>query len=127
MEAVRQAALVFLGGGSGAVARFWMGSLVQSKVAGTFPWGTLAVNTLGSFLIGLVMGLLLARGWDQSWRLLLVTGVLGGFTTFSAFSYETVQLVSNRHLAMAGWYVAASVLLCLGASSLGVMCARSYA
>ena len=91
----------------------------------TFPWGTLAVNLTGSLAIGLVMTLLLARGADPTYRLLLVTGFLGGYTTFSAFSLEVLLLEARRWDA-AALYVAGSVVLGLLATALGLGLGRLF-
>lgn len=105
--------LVMLGGALGAAARYHLGGVVGR--GSVFPWGTLAVNMLG----GLLMGVLIAREPSEPARLLLGAGVLGGFTTFSAFSLETVTLLQRGALSLALGYVAASVLgacvaLCAG-------------
>jgi CrcB protein len=96
--------LVMMGGALGAAARYHMGGVFGRGAA--FPWGTLAVNILG----GMLMGVLVARRPSESMRLLLGVGVLGGFTTFSAFSLETVSLLEGGAAALAFAYVAASVL-----------------
>jgi fluoride exporter len=100
--------LVALGGGLGAWLRFAAGRLIG---AGAFPWATLGVNLLGSFAMGLLAGWLARDGnHAEGWRLLLGVGLLGGFTTFSAFSMEMAQLIQRGALASAGLYAAASVL-----------------
>ena len=101
---------VALGGAIGAVLRYLTG------LALAFPFGTLAVNILGSFLIGVLWVALADRG---HWAPLLITGVLGGFTTFSAFSLDTLRLVDSGRAPMAALYVLASVTLSLGAVALG--------
>jgi CrcB protein len=81
--------VVLFGGGLGAVARFYIGSAVMTRYAGRFPLGTFLINVSGSFFIGLLMTLLTARVTvHPNWRLFLVTGILGGYTTFSSFEYE---------------------------------------
>lgn len=106
--------LVAAGGALGSVLRY-LTTLAGVALFGTgFPWGTLTVNIIGSFGIGA----LAAHGIDNHARLLLVTGMLGGFTTFSAFSLETVQLWEGLP-ALAIAYVAASLALGLGACVLG--------
>ncbi|PWS35064.1 chromosome condensation protein CrcB [Falsiroseomonas bella] len=106
-------ALVALGGAAGAVARFLVSVAALGLLGSGFPWGTLAVNVLGSAAIGIAAG----AGLEGPARLLLVTGFLGGFTTFSAFSLET-GLLFERHPALAALYVAASVALGLAAFAL---------
>ena len=111
---------VALGGAAGAVARYAVAQWAGARWSWTFPWGTFAVNLTGSLAIGLVMTLLLARGADPAYRLLLVTGFLGGYTTFSAFSFEVVSLLEARRWDAAALYVAASVVLGLMATLLGL-------
>ena len=108
---------VAIGGAFGAVARYLIGLAVA------FPLGTLAVNVLGSFVIGLVWALFAARGL-QTWLPLVMTGFLGGFTTFSAFSLDTLRLVEGGRFGAAGGYVLASVLLSLIACALGLWLAK---
>lgn len=119
--------LVFLGGGLGAMARHGV-NLLAPRVAGTaFPWGTLAINVAGSLLMGLVVGWFALRGGTASGaRLFLATGVLGGFTTFSAFSLEAVQLQQRGDLGQAALYVAGSVLLAIAALFAGLSLARAF-
>ena len=83
--------LVFLGGGTGALLRYVAGNAIMGKYSGAFPLGTVAINLTGSFLIGLLMTLLAHLHPHPNWRLLLVVGILGGYTTFSSFEYETFQ------------------------------------
>lgn len=113
--------LVAVGGAIGAVARYGVGLGAARWFGLAFPWGTLAVNVVG----GLLMGLLAARtGPDQeSLRLALGVGVLGGFTTFSAFSLETVRLMEHQP-GLAMLYVAASVVLSVGACWVGLIVGR---
>lgn len=104
--------LVALGGAAGSVLRYWVQLALN---ASWFPWGTLAVNISGSAIIGLLAGL----GVAGPGRLLFVTGLLGGFTTFSAFSLEAMELY-ERSIFLAAGYVAASVGLSL------LVCAAMY-
>ena len=113
--------LVALGGAIGSVARFGVGVALARSLGLAFPWGTLAVNVIG----GLAMGALAARvGPDnENVRLLVGTGLLGGFTTFSAFSLETVRLMEHQpgHAAL---YAAASLVLSVGACWAGLQLGR---
>jgi fluoride exporter len=86
--------LIALGGGAGSLVRYLAGSAIMTRFGGKFPLGTLAINVSGSFLIGLLMTLLTER-WipHPNWRLLLVVGFLGGYTTFSSFEWETYSTV----------------------------------
>jgi CrcB protein len=99
-------ALVAIGGAVGSVLRHAVSLLAGAMFGLGFPWGTLAVNLIGSAAIGVLAGI----GVSDGMRLLLATGMLGGFTTFSAFSLETGQLL-DRSPALAALYVAASVAL----------------
>ncbi len=110
--------LVALGGALGAVLRYLTGLAVA------FPFGTLAVNVAGSLAIGLLWVALTARGLTQ-WQPLVITGFLGGFTTFSAFSLDTLRLVEDGRSGMAGAYVLASVVVSLGACVVGAQIART--
>lgn len=106
--------LVAAGGALGSVLRYAVSVLLAASLGPGFPWGTLAVNVLGSAAIGALAGL----GVEGGWRLLLVTGLLGGFTTFSAFSLETA-LLWERGWWLALLYVLASVALGLAGFALG--------
>jgi fluoride exporter len=103
---------VALGGGIGAAARHGV-NVWSGRVLGTeFPWHTLIVNVLGCFVMGLITGLLaLKLNLSQEARAFLTTGILGGFTTFSAFSLDVALLVERKAMLAAGAYVGASVLL----------------
>ena len=87
--------LVVLGGGIGAGGRYLIGGWLNAHLGTGFPWGTFAVNATGSLLIGLVFGLAQRGSLPPATTLFLAVGVLGGFTTFSAFSYETMRLLAN--------------------------------
>ena len=102
---------VGLGGAVGAMARYSLGLLFAGQ---TFPWGTLTINVAGSFIIGALWSFCGEQNWFISWgRGFLLVGVLGGFTTFSAFSLETLLLINNGRIAVATTYVSTSVGLCL--------------
>ena len=103
--------LIALGGAIGSVLRYLMVTAIGA------PIGTLAVNVLGSFAIGMLFVLFGAR---DGWQLFLMTGVLGGFTTFSAFSLDTLKLLQTGQTFQAAAYVGASVALSLAAVALGV-------
>ena len=110
--------LVALGGATGAVLRYLLSALIGAHHL--FPWATLAINIAGSFAIGLIWGGFGHTDWFQQWgRILLVIGLLGGFTTFSAFSLETLNLLQGGRMLAGFSYVAASMLGCLLAVYLG--------
>jgi CrcB protein len=116
---------IALAGALGSVCRYLMGTAVQRASGAAFPWGTLAVNVVGSFCIGLVMALFAQRGQlDAPLRLALTAGFLGGFTTYSAFAFETIQLVERQAFAAAIVYVAATVLTAGVACALGLALVR---
>ncbi|MBX3118087.1 MAG: fluoride efflux transporter CrcB [Fimbriimonadaceae bacterium] len=102
--------VVFLGAGVGALGRFWISFAFASKstIPG-FPWATFIVNVVGSILIGVLMGVMFRQEMSGSWRVFLGVGVLGGFTTFSTFSWEAFQLVDQGRGLMALLYVLGSV------------------
>jgi CrcB protein len=113
--------LVAIGGAIGSAARYGVGLAAARLFGAAFPWGTLIVNVAG----GLAMGLLAARAppAEENMRLLLGVGVLGGFTTFSAFSLDTLRLL-EREPANALFYVLASLILAIGACWAGLMLGR---
>lgn len=120
-------ALLYIGlaGALGSVCRHLAGTLVQRASDGSFPYGTLAVNVAGSFCMGLVMAFFALRGQlDSPLRLTLTAGFLGGFTTYSAFAFETVQLIERHQLASAAAYVAATLVLAGGACAVGLALVR---
>ncbi len=117
--------LVFIGGGAGVCARYGAGTLLTRWLGTGFPAHTLLINVTGSFLIGLISTFLIQRGiTDPAWRLALVTGFLGGYTTFSAFSYETIQLIQDGHGGRALLYVLLSNGLGILACALGIIAVR---
>ena len=112
--------LIGLGGGAGAILRYALSSAVQSAAGGAFPLGTLLVNVLGCFGIGVLSGMAEARAFGSpEARALLVVGLLGGFTTFSAFANETVTAARAGAAGVAAANVLLSVALCLAAVWLG--------
>ena len=120
-----QLLLVAAGGAVGAVLRFSLGSAVQNWSARGFPYGTLTVNVLGSLLIGVFYVWLIERAaLADEWRLALIVGLLGSFTTFSSFSLETLQLIEKGATGPALMNVLFSVCLCLGACWVGLLLAR---
>jgi fluoride exporter len=117
-----------IGGFAGAVARYWLSSWVQNATKTTlFPYGTLTVNLLGCLLIGFLFSLpTLHRTLDAELRLLLITGFLGAFTTFSTFGNETLRLLQAEQTTYAFLYIALSLLLGIGAVRLGQLLAQVF-
>lgn len=120
--------ILAIGTGSfiGGILRYLLSQFVHTKIISTFPFGTLGVNILGCFLIGLVYGLSDRGNLNQEWRLFLATGIIGGFTTFSAFSNETVGMLRDGQLFYAVTYVVTSVLAGLIATFIGIMIIKLF-
>lgn len=112
--------LVFLGAGAGGALRYAV-NIWAARLGPAFPFATFTVNVVGSFLMGVVMAVLIRRGGNEPMRLLLATGVLGGFTTFSAFTYDLAQLFERGAVGTAFGYAIASVVVSLGALYLGML------
>ena len=113
--------LVFAGGGLGAVARYLLQGAVYRFTGTGFPYGTIVVNVLGCFAIGLLMSSMEERFLaSPSLRIFLTIGILGGFTTFSSFSYETMALIREGDILSGGINIIVSVVTCLGATWLGL-------
>lgn len=118
--------LVAAGGAVGSVARYLVGAQALRLMGPAWPYGTFAVNIIGGFLMGVLASWLAHRGnaSHEPVRLLLAVGVMGGFTTFSAFSLETALMIQKRAYAEAFTYSAASVLLSVAALYAGLLIAR---
>jgi CrcB protein len=113
---------VAIGGAIGSVARFWLTEISAKLWGGDFPWGTIVANVTGSFLIGLIAALPVMGPRDflgPMGRQFLMVGVMGGYTTFSSFSLQTLTMVQHGHLAKAALNVGGSVVLCLIAVAAG--------
>lgn len=120
-----QLVAIAAGGALGALLRFWVASGVAAWLGRGFPYGTLLVNVSGSFAIGVLYILLLERAdVGAVWRLFLMTGLLGAFTTFSTFSLETLVLIESGEYLKAGVNVLLSVMLCLAAAYAGILLGR---
>ena len=122
-----QIVAIALGGALGSVGRFLVAGWVGRVLGVNFPWGTLAVNVVGGLVMGLLVGLM-AQVWSVSpaIRAFLTVGVLGGFTTFSAFSLETVLLLQRGDILAALAYIASSVVLSVGAVWCGLRLIRFF-
>ena len=120
--------LVFLGAGIGGALRHGVNTGCARWCGVDFPWGTLAVNVLGSLAMGLIAGWLAFRAtesWSQHARLFLTTGILGGFTTFSAYSLDTVLLWERGQTLLALTYAAGSAIASIAALALGLAIVRA--
>jgi CrcB protein len=116
---------VVLGGAAGTAARFLLGVSVQAAFGPTFPVGTLTVNLVGSFLVSMFMYLGVDKGLiSTQTRVVLCTGVLGGFTTYSSFNFETMRLAQAGSLGLAFLNVGLTVFGCLVAGALGLLTGR---
>jgi len=122
---VQQLLAIAGGGALGAVLRFGMSSQIYRLLGRDFPYGTLAVNVLGSFLMGLFFIFIVERGLlSAEWRGVVMIGFLGAFTTFSTFSIETLTLLESGELSRAALNIFLSVTLCLVATWLGLVMGR---
>ena len=118
--------LVFLGGGIGSAIRYAIGNFFNATSKG-FPWGTFSVNIIGSLLIGVFMGLALKNSnFSENQTLLLVTGLCGGFTTFSAFAYENQQFLKEGDLTSFTIYTLGSISLGIISVFLGLVISKSF-
>ncbi|HKI60704.1 MAG TPA: fluoride efflux transporter CrcB [Mariprofundaceae bacterium] len=122
---VRQLMAVAAGGAAGAVMRWLMASGIQKMAGGAFPWGTFAVNALGSLLLGFLFVWLIERSTaGELMRLAITVGFLGAFTTFSTYSLESVRLLQEGAIGLALGNVLGQVVVCLMLTWLGVQLAR---
>jgi CrcB protein len=126
MDGLNKVFLVGAGGFLGANARYWLSALIQERVSGPFPWGTLLINVSGSLVMGIFMGLFIGKHWDANWRLIVAVGILGGYTTFSAFSYESIHLLEGGRYMPALYYILGSVVLSLAAVWLGFALTKGF-
>lgn len=116
--------LVFLGAGLGGVLRHGV-NLAAVRIGSDFPYGTMAINVVGSVLMGVLVGWFAMRGGSHDLRLFLATGILGGFTTFSTFSLEAALLIEAGHAGAALAYVVGSVAAGIGGLFLGLALMRA--
>jgi CrcB protein len=122
---IKHILLVGLGGGIGSITRYLCQRWIAASYLHPFPWGTFIVNIAGCLLIGIFWGLSFRSiESNESWKLFLMTGLCGGFTTFSAFTLEGIALIKEQKLALFFGYVTASVVICLASTYLGMKITR---
>ena len=121
----RNILFVAIGGMLGSVGRFLLVSLSVQLLPSTFPVGTFLVNLVGSFVMGAAVGFAERNSWfDSSWRVLITAGFCGGFTTFSAFAFENIELILNKSYGTFALYSLATFAICLLAALAGLMITR---
>jgi CrcB protein len=125
MDALTKSLFIGFGAFMGANARYWLGGWIQNRLDGSFPWQTMVINVSGSLIIGVFMELALREGWDPRWRLFFAVGVLGGFTTFSTFAYESVNMLAEKSYDWGLFYILGSASFCVLAAWLGRFGARA--
>lgn len=119
--------IVGLGGFAGSTTRFLVSKLINEGYTGAFPWGTFTVNIVGCFLLGFIYALSGKHNFiAPEWRFFLATGFCGSFTTFSTFSYQKFVLYQSGHHGILFLYLAASIIIGLSATFLGVASARAF-
>ncbi len=117
--------MVAVGGAVGASARYGIGRIIRTNPAAPFPWATFLINISGAFLIGLLVVVASRHGWPGWWRPLLAIGILGGYTTFSTFSLETVELAMHGRYDLAALYAFGSLAVGLAGCWLGMSLGRA--
>lgn len=114
--------LIGSGGFLGSVARYGLQQVMHKIIPSAFPFGTLLVNIIGCFIIGLIYGSMGKSNWlTEDWKLFLAIGICGGFTTFSSFSYENIKLMQEGQTFQALLYIAASVIVGLAMTYIGIL------
>lgn len=119
--------MVGIGGALGSILRFLMSTMAGTWLGRDFPYGTLSVNVIGCFLMGFLAFVLIEHfDFDPMWRTAILVGFLGGFTTFSSFSLETLQLLLAGHTLKALLNISLSVILCVTATALGLKLGQQF-
>lgn len=118
--------MIGIGGFIGTVCRYLLSLFVQNKFLSTFPFGTMSVNIIGCFLIGIIYALSDRGNISVEWRLFIATGILGGFTTFSSFSNETVGMLRDSQYGYAFLYVLSTVIIGILATFAGIFLIKAF-
>jgi fluoride exporter len=119
MSGAVTALLICVAGGIGAALRLILDGLIRTRIRSTYPVGTTVINVTGSFLLGLLTGLATSHLVTHQWQLLVGTGLLGGYTTFSTASFETVRLIEDRRYIAAAFNAFGMLVACVAGSALG--------
>ena len=119
---MKEVLLVFAGGGLGSLLRYQLGRIMNQAYLPAFPFATLVINIIASFILGCLLGYLAGQeNQNHPLKLLLAVGFCGGFSTFSTFSYETLTLIRQGQISIAFGNILLSVVLCLGATYIGLL------
>lgn len=121
-----QTMMIAFGGALGALLRFWVSTGFYQLLGRDFPYGTLAVNVIGSLLMGFLSIWMIDRLFATEWKMAILVGLLGAFTTFSTFSLDTFYLIENQAYLKALLNITSNVLLCIIALWLGMLLARQF-
>ncbi|MGN5954324.1 fluoride efflux transporter CrcB [Sphingobacterium lactis] len=123
---MKEVLMVGLGGAAGSILRYLSTQFVQKYYNGHFPLATFTINVIGCLLTGVLIGYFSkTQVLQNEWKLLLITGFCGGYTTFSAFASENLNLINNNQIGLALFYIALSVFLGIGAVWLGLLLSRA--
>ena len=127
MSGAVTAVIICVAGGVGAALRLILDGLIRTRIKSTYPVGTTVINLTGSFLLGLLTGLVTSQLVPHQWQLIIGTGLLGGYTTFSTASFETVRLTEDRRYIAAAFNGVGMLLICTTAAALGFAAALLFA
>ncbi|HEU4908203.1 MAG TPA: fluoride efflux transporter CrcB [Propionibacteriaceae bacterium] len=120
MSGALTAVLICVAGGVGAALRLILDGAIRARTTSSYPVGTTVINVTGSFLLGLITGLATSQLLPLQWQLMIGTGFLGGYTTFSTASFETVRLIEDRRYVAAAFNGLGMLLICTAAAALGI-------
>jgi fluoride exporter len=124
MSGALAALLICVAGGIGAALRLILDGLIKARIRSSYPVGTTLINVTGSFLLGLLSSLAMSHAMPQQWQLVAGTGLLGGYTTFSTASFETVRLIEDRRYVAAACNGLGMLIVCTAAAALGIVAAH---